>query len=250
MCIILNPVDQVKKTKLFVLPNMDKTRQMTIYSNVVASQNQNMMILPVPNGEDLELLPFRYKNLFVDLDYSVRKPRGFGMVSDEMLTFSRAATLEIIDHGSYRVSIAPKLQDLLRLDQSVFPMTESLYTFFQKHYTSEFSYLCCVLKPGLQEYEPLCYSHPMHSSGRLFVPTLHYHVHPYGRIDTTSADWDHLIYSADTTTNANLGHASKNENSVLWEYFPPEFQKRKDCPIRCAGLTGYHANRDLTFEVY
>lgn len=73
MCIILGQVHSVTRTKLFVLANKDKTRQMTFYSNAVNTPQQNMMILPVPNSENsIELHKIKYKEMFSDLKKSVR----------------------------------------------------------------------------------------------------------------------------------------------------------------------------------
>lgn len=258
MCIILGEVNRVSKTKLFVLPNKDKSRQMTFYSNVVGTSEENMMILPVPcgpcgQGASIELHTIDYKKMFHDLKRSVTstsrsEPGGYLTRS-----FSAAASprepLEVFNHGSYLVSIAPQIEDLFRLDNSVFDFTPELFDFFAKHYNREFSYLCCVLKPGTKKYEPLCYSHPLHSSGKLFVPTLHYHNHE-GHIETDTADWDHLIYSVNTSEKANLGFTSNYSNEVDWSKFPKEFQKEKVNSIRCSKITGHYPNKDIVFDLW
>jgi hypothetical protein len=251
MCIILGEVTRVSKTKLFVLPNKDKSRQMTFYSNQVGTPEQNMMILPVPCDGPIELHRIEYKKLFGDLKRSVISTTRSETAG--YLTRSASAspheTLEIFDHGSYLVSIAPQIEDLFRLDKSLFEFTPELFDFFAKHYNREFSYICCILKPGTKEYEPLCYSHPLHSSGKLFVPTLHYHNHG-GSIETDTADWDHLIYSVTTSEKANLGFTSKYSNEVEWSHFPKEFQKEKVNSIRCSKIEGYHPNKDIAFEIW
>jgi hypothetical protein len=259
MCIILGEVHSVTKTNLFVLANKDKTRQMTFYSNTVSTPKTNMMILPVPNSsstpeKSIELHTIRYKNLFADLKKSVKSINSLSNYSHTTRSLACSAalprdTLEIISHGSYLVSIAPTIEDLLRLDMKVFALTPELYTFFGKHYTREFSYICCVLKEGLESYEPLCYSHPLHSSGKLFVPTLHYHNHG-GKAEVQSADWDHKIYSVGTVEKANLGYTSNYSNEVLWGALPTEFHKLKVSSIRCAEITGYRKNVDIAFELY
>jgi hypothetical protein len=256
MCIILGPVESVSKTKLFVLPNKEKTRQMTFYSNNVNTSQTNMMILPVPTGGEnlIELHTIKYPNLFEDLKESVQstyRPHLERNYLSRSLYASASPrdTLEIFDHGSYRVSIAPQLEDLLRLDMRVFELTPDLYHFFARHYNREFSFLCCVLKPGVHSYEPLCYSHPLHSSGKLFVPTMHYHVHD-GKVETESADWDHLIYSTNTSERANLGFTSNYNNELSWKRFPEEYQKLKVTSVRCAKLSGHQKNQDISFELW
>jgi hypothetical protein len=252
MCIIPGPIQSVTNTKIFVLPNQDKTRQLTFYMNSVETPDDNMMILPVPNIQSLQLHTVKYKALFKDLGNSVyRIPERPYMpyYGENMLRCASVIEpLEVISHGSYLVSIAPTLEDLFRLDMSVFEFSQELYDFFAKHYTREFGYLCCKLKEGSQEYEPISYSHNIHSSGKLFVPTLHYHNH-YGKIDTQNADWDHLIYSAGTLKEANLKFISNSENKVRWKKLPEGFQYAESAPIRCAELTGNQHNRDIAFVV-
>lgn len=255
MCIILGPVNRVAQTKLFVLPTNDKTRQMTFYSNAVDTPHENLMILPVPaSGGPIELHTIVYKSLFQDLRASVSKieaPRPSFLTRSLSASASLRPqeTLEVLLHGSYAVSIAPKLEDLRRLDQTLFDVTEDLIQFFAKHYSREFSYICCVLKKGEEAYEPLCYSHPLHSSGKLFVPTLHSHNHN-GKVETSNADWDHSIYSVGTEEKANLGYVSTYSNSVDWSRFPLEYQKLKVSSIRCAGIHGFRFNTDISFALY
>ena len=253
MCIIIGHVDRVTKTKLFVLPNKDKSRQMTFYSNVVATPDDNMMILPVPGEGPIELHRIDYKKMFDDLERSVRsnyqeRPSNY-LTRSLYASASLRETLEVFNHGSYLVSIAPQIEDLFRLDKSLFEFTPELFDFFAKHYNRQFSYICCVLKPGTKKYEPLCYSHPLHSSGKLFVPTLHYHNHG-GRIETDTADWDHLIYSVNTAEKANLGFTSNYYNEVDWSHFPKEFQKENINSIRCSKIEGHRPNTDLAFELW
>lgn len=254
MCIILGEVHRVSKTKLFVLANKEKSRQMTFYSNVVGTPDQNMMILPVPGDGEIELHRINYKSMFGDLKRSVtslyRDPFSNHMTRSVLsASITPRDTLEVFNHGSYLVSIAPQIEDLFRLDKTLFSFTPELFHFFAEHYNRQFSYICCVLKPGTKEYEPLCYSHPIHSSGKLFVPTLHYHNHG-GRIETDRADWDHLIYSVGTEEKANLGYTSNYYNNVDWAHFPKEFQKMNVSSIRCSEIHGYHSNRDISFALY
>lgn len=254
MCIILGEVHRVSKTKLFVLANKDRSRQMTFYSNVVGTPNQNMMILPVPGNGDIELHRIDYKSMFGDLKRSVTSLYRESVSNHLTRSLSLAAslpreTLEVFSHGSYLVSIAPQLEDLFRLEKTLFHLTPELVAFFAKHYNREFGYVCCVLKAGTKEYEPLCYSHPLHTSGKLFVPTLHYHNHG-GHIHTDSADWDHLIYSVGTEEKANRGYTSNYSNNVDWNHFPDEYKKLSVSSIRCAEISGHYPNKDIAFALY
>ena len=251
MCIIPGPVDSVSQTKLFVLPSLDKTRQMTFYGNSVETPGENVMILPVPNIGSIELHTIKYKKLFTHLRESVSKmyqPSSNALLERSVSRSCVSSVLPVFEHGSYLVSIVPRLEDLSRLDMSVFNFSPNLYTFFAKHYSPEFGYLCCKLNEGKQDYEPICYSHDIHSNERLFVPTLHYHNHN-GHIDTDGADWDHMIYSVGTTENANHKYESEDENRILWTRFPLTFRHDIQSPVRCAEISGNQANRDIAFVI-
>ncbi len=252
MCIIPGPIQSVSDTKIFVLPNANKSRQLTFYMNSVKTPEENMMILPVPNIQSLQLHTVKYKALFKDLKSSVyripERSYDYYPIENSLRCAASIEPLEVISHGSYLVSIAPTLEDLFRLDTSVFEFSQELYSFFSKHYSREFGYLCCKLKEGKQDYEPISYSHNLHSCGKLFVPTLHYHNH-HGKIDTQKADWDHLIYSAGTLKEANLKFLSNSENKVRWKKLPEGFQYAESMPIRCAELTGNQQNRDIAFSL-
>jgi hypothetical protein len=252
MCIVPFPVNSIESTKLFVLPSSDRKRQMTFYKNDVDSIAENLMILPFPGPDGIQLHKIKYKALFDDLSKSVYKPPTRSWSYDMNITRSCAtASLEyipVISHGSYLVSIAGSLEDLTRINPTVFHLPPDLLPFFAQHYNSEFGYLVCKLKEGKHEYEPLCYSHPLLSTGKLFVPTLHYHDHGDGA-KTEVADWDHKIYSMGTTKMANREYASYKENKVVWNRFPEEFQLGTDVPVRCAEVEGNYPNKDIVFEL-
>jgi hypothetical protein len=252
MCIVPFPVISISSTKLFVLPSVDRKRQMTFYKNTVDSKDENLMILPFPNAKSLQLHKIKYKALFDDLKQSVFQPptRSWGLYEMNMTRSlcSTASFLPVISHGSYLVSIAETLEELNRINPTVFDLPEGIFDFFRKHYTSEFGYLVCKLKEGKQLYEPLCYSHSLLSNGKLFVPTLHYHDHGQGA-KTDEADWDHVIYSLGTTKMANREYLSYKENKLLWNRFPEEYTLGKEFPVRCAEIYGNYPNKDVVFEL-
>jgi hypothetical protein len=251
MCIVPFPVNSIESTKIFVLPSEDKKRQMTFYKNDVDSIEENMMILPFPNPKSLQLHKIRYKAMFDDLESSVWKisTRSYEMVY-AMAPMSRCASLEyipVISHGSYLISIAEKLEDLSRINPTVFDLPEGIFDFFRNHYNSQFGYLVCKLKEGKSKYEPLCYSHQA-LPDKLFVPTLHYHNHN-GKVDTDKADWDHLIYSLGTGEEANMKYKSYKSNKVDWRKFPEGYQHSVHSLIRCAAIEGNYPNKDLAFQL-
>ena len=253
MCIVPFPVSSISSTKLFVLPSVDSSRQMTMYQNSVDSHDENLMILPFPNPKSLELHTLKYKALFDDLEKSVFKPPTRSYIPYPMMataSLSRSFTdyLPVVSHGSYLVSVAETLQDLKRVNPTLFDLPPDILPFFATHYTSEFGYLVCKLKEGKHDYEPLCYSHSLLSNGKLFVPTLHYHDHGNGA-KTDTADWDHKIYSIGTTKMANREYLSYKENKLLWKRFPEAYRIGTDRPVRCAEIEGNYPNKDIVFEL-
>ena len=253
MCIVPFPVRSINSTNLFVLPSIDGKRQMTFYKNDVDSMEENLMILPFPNPKSLQLHKIKYKAMFDDLKKSVYKPPTRSYSYDMLMTRCAASAsfeyIPVINHGSYLVSICETIQDLARVNPTIFKLPPSIFSFFAKHYSSQFGYLVCRLKEGKHEYEPLCYSHEVVEHKKLFVPTLHYHDHGDGNIQTEEADWDHKIYSCGTTKMANREYMSYKENKLLWKRFPVEFQLGSNRPIRCAEIEGHYPNKDIAFEL-
>ena len=251
MCIVPFPVNSIESTKIFVLPSEDRKRQMTFYKNDVDSLDENMMILPFPNAKSLQLHKIRYKAMFDDLASSVWKiqTQRYEMIMESPM-YRCSASLQyipVISHGSYLISIAETLQDLNRINPTVFDLPDGIFDFFQQHYNSDFGYLVCKLKEGKSKYEPLCYSHEAYPN-KLFVPTLHYHNHN-GVVDTKTADWDHMIYSLDTTEQANMEYKSYKTNKVDWRKFPEGYQHDVHKMVRCASISGHFPNKDLAFEL-
>lgn len=243
MCIISGPIKDVSSTKIFVLPNVDFSRQMTVYSNSVDSPGNNLMILPVPNSHTIRFHELDYEDLFQDLMNSVYK-NSFGVEASASLS---RGFLQVFVNGSYYVSVAHSVEELFQLDTAVFRLTDDLYNFFRHFYDEGFGFVCCVLRPGIRNYEPLCYSHDINGD-RLFVPTRHYHVETDGSVDTVKADWDHLIFSAATKKSANHHFDSYPENAVTWSWLPPEFRWDEGTPVRCMEIKGMGRNYDVVLE--
>lgn len=244
MCIISGPIRDVSSTKIFVLPNVDFSRQMTVYSNSVDSPGNNLMILPVPNSRTIQFHEMKYEDLFQDLMNSVCS-NSFSISASA--SAPTRGFLQVFEHASYYVSVAHSVEELFQLDTAVFRLTDDLYKFFRHFYDDGFGFVCCVLRPGIRNYEPLCYSHGIQGD-RLFVPTRHYHVETDGSVDTFKADWDHLIFSAATKKSANRNYDSYPENAVAWSRLHPEFRWNEEVPIRCMEIKGMGRNYDVVLE--
>src|SRR6185437_8683246 len=139
MCIFSMPIDRVCKTKLLYALIQDtahnKRYALTSYSNHVDLEKGNQptaMILPVPvaspdliklqNKAEDKTIETVFKTLHDRFESEKPRMRGMTLGGGHLNLFGTlsAAPLPVIQSGSYQVSIAGGLQDLQRLDKSVF----------------------------------------------------------------------------------------------------------------------------------
>ena len=277
MCIIAGPVKSVSSTRIFVAPSTQGDRQLTVYSNTVQTDARNLMILPVPNPQTVQFEPkaMQYKNLFQDAKYSFHTR----MLESATLSMTRSAphsTLDVIDVGSYKASIAYSVDDLLRLNAGVFgDLNPKLLDMLRSTYGDRFGFVCCILNEGGNTYEPIAYSHVRGSAHSLFVPTKHYHVHninpliEYSYANESirnfyegalhaatkwSDDWDHEIYSIGTTAASahKQGHTDyipKEKNEIDWSQFSSGYKWGPNHRLHRWCMQGEFHNVDLEFTV-
>jgi hypothetical protein len=237
MCIIIGNVESVKGTKIFAMPSSDDSqRQLLVYKNEVASVAQNLMILPVPFPETLKFEKVS-KTLFRDLEDSICWTSREWKTS---ISLTRS-TLPVLSVGSYRVSVVPSIQEFSNLDNRVFSLPAPLVKLMTDEYGDKpFGFVCCRLKAGVQNYEPLAYSHRRWKSDMLFIPTLHYHPGEEG----VSADWDHEVYTMRTTMDANQCHGWPAPQNRL-RRLPEGFEVWPLEHVHCWMKTGTWKNIDL-----
>lgn len=227
MCMLSWEISHVGKTQLFACPSLDGTRQLTVYSNVVDTPADNVMVLPVPFPESVKFETV-HKELFRECTDSFPKSRGRGVSESLYCDHKSRSELKIIDHGSYQVVLVPSLADLERVPSGFAAISEGLRDYIRTSYNPSYGVIVCKLKPGSINYEPFAYSHTLLDSShisdssineisyfpsrkQLFLPTRHYHkhkgdstrrstgaVHPLPPIFYESNrvvdDWDHDIY--------------------------------------------------------
>jgi hypothetical protein len=132
MCIISEPVEDVSKTKILVGVNSDFTKQITVYSNDVENYSEsNAMILPVPNPQSVKFINLaNYSKIFNDADsvFTLEKSRSLS----RNFSLSINNTLTIYNVGSYKASIAMGLEDLKRVNKSVFNLSTGCYDLLKK----------------------------------------------------------------------------------------------------------------------
>jgi hypothetical protein len=199
MCIINDKVKDVSNTNILVSPDNSYLNQLTIYSNNIENDSKNnAMILAVPNIETIKFVDMsNYKDIFKDCEDCFTEPisRSNGISKGMTKSF-----LEVIQSGSYFVSIAKSIEDLKRIDSdNLFVIDEECYDFINKEYSemSNFGFLVCLLNNDTKknDYTPLAYTHGIYNR-ELFIPTLHYHKHEVKEVN--NADWDHSIYTVNS----------------------------------------------------
>jgi len=141
MCCFNKEVDSVSKTKIFVMPTKNG-RQVTVYDNSVSGGHSgrravvqkekesapkygNAMILPCPlkNGADVALHDlskdtFSFKRM--KLYFPEEETRSRGMVNSSSSEKAKSQHLEVHSVGAYFISIAKNVDDLRRIDPTVF----------------------------------------------------------------------------------------------------------------------------------
>jgi hypothetical protein len=268
MCIISGPVNSVKSTKIFVAPSLSFERQLTVYRNEVATEAQNLMILPVPHPETVqfELDVMKYKNLFKDVEKSFHTFYYESLCMSDTRSGVFPTSLKVVNVGSYKASVADSVDDLTRLDPSVFAvLNPELIAMLREMYGKEMGFVCCILKKGGNKYQPIAYSHKRAEGSTLFVPTKHYHVEDTSSMEHSFAnsrfhsnkwadDWDHEIYSICTT--ADSAHKQSREqrvpkdyNELKWDQFPSDFRWKSGQRLHAWCVSGEFPNVDLEFTL-
>ena len=217
MCIINDKVKEVSNTKILVSPDNSYTNQLTIYSNNIENDSKNnAMILAVPNIDTIKFIDMsNYKDIFKDCEDCFVEPRSRSNGISKGMTKS---FLEVIQSGSYSVSIARSIKDLKRIDSdNLFVIEEECYDFIKKEYSemSNFGFLVCLLNNNTKknDYTPLAYTHSIYNN-ELFIPTIHYHKHEVkgeGK-DLNHADWDHDIYTVNSELSTLFRITEKWDN--------------------------------------
>jgi hypothetical protein len=226
MCLISQEVETVNDTKIFCGLNSNKNKQITVYSNTVNNiSNNNAMVLPVPfpdsvNFHNLE----NYKKFFEDCEecFYLQQSKSFGSRGITTNSYdsynSKSAPLKVFDVGSYKVSLAKNLNDLKRVNKSVFDLSTGLDEILRKNYANpHFGFIICKLSEGNESYHPFAYSHNIFNK-KVFIPTKHYHnentsdsyFNPNGGLDFSNAQsWNGNLISGNDIITTN----SKNTSS-------------------------------------
>jgi len=162
------------------------------------------MILPFPcqEGDEkvdlIDLSADKYDTLFTHLGAC------FPHLEKGTKSRKRAAAkgvLKVEQCGSYSVSVARSLDDLKRIDTSVFTLAPQVDELLSKNYAQGYGFIVAVIRNNEKKH-PLAYVHTQ-PAGHLFVPTRHQH----GEEEEEDSHWDHEIYSWGTQASADAGES-------------------------------------------
>ena len=201
MCIVFGGEDtkleKVAGTKIFVAP-LANGRQLTLYENIVEldkASDGSAMILPVPAGmiEVLDLSGVRQsdglpnsnifeemKRAYPELVYPTPDYQGFDYEL-RAPSYLSAEVLVVKSVGSYFVSVAPRLEDIQKIDPTTFKVPANIQKVLTKHYGGNkgqlFSFVICRFRTASVQAHPIGYIHErlLDSDGLLFCPTKHAH---------------------------------------------------------------------------
>ena len=259
MCIINEKAD-VSKTQLLVSPNVDKTRQITVYANNVSTESRNnMMILPVPHPDSVKFIDLsEYSDIFRDLERSFDD--GEGVDLDGACLFGGSSNyLKVVDVGSYKATLVRTHKELDLIDKDVFGfVVDKIKNILGVHYQGDkvpdpFGYIVCKLKTGSVNYHPFAYEHKLMNNEMLFVPTRHEHNDGprmqksghYEKDPEHMARWDHSIYSFNTDEhsgeNGGFGKISLRFKKIQFEFGPI-------CSFNKLSINDLYENTDFIFK--
>ena len=255
MCMISLPVEKVDKTNIFVGLNSTKTRQITVYSNIVSNYSDgNAMVIPVPYPQTVKFHNMSYMvNFFQNVDKSFYK--------------TNSNSLEVIDLDNYRVSLALNFSDLSRLNKQVFLMSEGLSQMLLDNYKENYwGFIVFVLENNYKEYNPFSYSHNI-LNNQIYIPTRHYHSHDskhYNSHDSNTKiadDWSHNIYLFNcgisgqrsrilqSMLNQNYNFDYIWNNNLYWDRKKMDFDLMETNGFEKYHIEGSHPNIDLMLKV-
>ena len=215
------------------------------------------MVLPIPlNGGDASSV--RMVDMSADADFfqrlaeAVAVPHTNSRSGANAYLSCSANTLEVHRCGPYSYSVVPDVAAFENLDGDVFGPSVGLAGALKERYSAGYAFLVCIIDASsafsaFSAFSPIAYLHPMASSA-LFVPTLHEHGSGIGQF---ADDWDHRVYSLDTTNDTVLLDGRKVECVTTRAHAAPVLRwsfaySRLDWSrLTCRRIKGRQPNGDI-----
>lgn len=187
MCLISEEVIKVSNTKIFCAPNDTKTKQITIYSNFIDNSTlNNAMVLPVPFPESLQFHDLTdYVDIFDQCEKCFHNNVSRSFNSRGATTMNNNV-LNVFNVGSYKVSVAQNLNQIVNVDPKVFSLSSGLKKVLEKYYYQPYwGFIICKLSKGNEKYHPFGYSHNI-IDNKVYIPTRHFHK----EVSQSSNEWE------------------------------------------------------------
>lgn len=104
----------------------------------------------------------------------------------------KSDTLEVIELGAYKVSVAPTAKDIRRANKDIFKISKGTRKVLKEKYDDSYAFIICMFDSTKKiAPHPVGYIHDLLSSGEVFVPCVHVHDGKLHREE----HFDHMIYS-------------------------------------------------------
>jgi hypothetical protein len=199
MCIFAGAVERVQNTRIAVFTNEEWC--FTAYQMEVGLlSGGNAMILPVPNKHGVQLVDMsNAKTFFDDLNDLWPQPVTRGGFSKGYAVAGSFDHLEVHKVGDYEVSVASTIDDIKRVDPTVFTLSRETEAILRHNYKgTDFSFVVAKLTQG-GEVQPLGYIYDRANTDEVFIPTKHAHGEVEGSMSVMQSlkhqpEWDHLVY--------------------------------------------------------
>ncbi len=218
MCIFSAPVTVVAGTCIVVgETNNDKVR--IVYSNKVACDNNNIMILPVDaNNVELVELPKDYESFGDDLANEYQQYHDYLYPKQAMKNMTNSYdtnNVEIIKYGPYDVSLTKSLNNVNWNHFGGLNNKKKFYDLMTKKYPDHL-FLIAKMRSNLNKTEPkipICYDYKPKNDNNIMLPTFHIHD---GKQESDPS-WDHhiVVINGHFNTKINELHIDKAKS----EYF-------------------------------
>lgn len=192
MCCFSRPVTSVSSTKIFAR-NAGSGRQYLVYSMNYQAAEDLAMVLPIPvaAGAAEDALHFidlhDYADFFSDLRSGFPLTRSAPSLNSRSREVPAAATLAVVQVGSFEASFVPRMQDFARLDPR-FRLPDVMWKKLPAY--TRFGFAVFKLKKSATSVHPMAFSFPRSDASKLFFPTVHIHD---GEIHDR-AHFDHALY--------------------------------------------------------
>jgi hypothetical protein len=189
MCCFSRPVDLVSGTHIFARAAKNG-RQFIVYSMILGAKEDLAMILPIPVPKQPKEDAVRFINLEKYTEFFTDMQGGFPATKAtgrETLGDKPAATLEVVNVGSYEASFVPTVKDFARVDER-FRLPMGVWDKLPQY--KDYGFAVFKLKKGKSKVHPMAFEFPRADPRKLFFPTVHIHdgqVHP-------QAKFDHALY--------------------------------------------------------